>query len=1215
MKFQFYIFILHFFFENILIKCKNEIMKNNLDNSPLLLQNDLKLSQPKILLKYNNIQEEFITLKVSKYIELNADTLKYIDTLLIHVFSINCQIQVQANISDNLISIENIYNNNDKYLIKIKKKEKTTNELLSIRINLTLIQNNNNFIGAYPLVINSMNMTNKQYNLSVEEHNQTIFYFNDNLKSINLNYILNKYNKYKGDDSYFVFSFLFNEKASFEINIDADIKFNKIRTISNSHNIFLTKDSFEKDLHSIDNLTINVKRIGEDNKPVLMTFTVISNKTDSLILQKKYLNQGFITSKVNQTKYSMEIMKNEEGEIMLHDKRQNGKLFGKICKKNDIDCYNNNNQPVIEYKEHMRKIKFNYRDTQECDEGCDLLIFYIHNTLDNINTIIGFEFTLLARVWNKDDWSQTNIVNIPNNEYIFGCFEKNLINQHYYSILLNNETELIVEIKGKNFRFFYGEGNRKLNTYNELLDNTNELEIQNEMEMKNISYSNNNGEYYLSFAVRPKNFFEDIASFYYFRIFQTENISHLIMPLDSNIENNCKILNPNSDLRCVYLLKNDYNEFYLDFSITHSSIFHNYLSETYIYTSEKDVSLNIEEETSFDFYSPDENYKKEKGLYIINNITNTNLNYILFIFSLYFQEEESYLSFFHNIEKDIYPQIYSNQIYKIESNNSFIFSSLSNYYLNLNWINGTGKINNFKSIDFDLDRNDKGKIYSTIFPDDNEYNITIENKEDLLVNLGLKYTTKKDIIREIKDGELFNEMIQDTYFPIYFYYKLFDKTISYDINFRIINYNNILAEYSIEGMFCKYETIKRIEEDEYINFNVDLNAQYDSSLDIGLLEISEDRTCQDNDYILIKIDQKNERCDANILIQIISLSKFFGSFYSYFPINQFILGSKYDNNTLDNLYFDILHENNTGEKMIIEFNKNNPGIELIYDNDNENEVKLEKIEKGGVEKFIISNISPENGFWITYNDSKAPKNLKSSNYLIRYYYLTERFKDVEYVFPGQCNITGTKQLNESFAYISLSFDNLNITNVYNSDGTVFNNNSINISYTIYLNLFLDEDIKEILNSTAIILTKPVSKEVVITSNEYPSFDVNMIVNITNVSNFNYIMQIKFYLNNSLVNDKMLAFSKNIDLNDYLKAPKKKKDNKDKKLVIGLSTTISILVIIIIIIFIGNQKMKKKNKELKDKVLSISFAQGKSDNILTTDPIHSKKDEEYESIFI
>ena len=44
-------------------------------------------------------------------------------------------------------------------------------------------------------------------------------------------------------------------------------------------------------------------------------------------------------------------------------------------------------------------------------------------------------------------------------------------------------------------------------------------------------------------------------------------------------------------------------------------------------------------------------------------------------------------------------------------------------------------------------------------------------------------------------------------------------------------------------------------------------------------------------------------------------------------------------------------------------------------------------------------------------------------------------------------------------------------------------------------------------------------------------------------------------------------------------------------------------------------MKKKNEELKDKVLSISFADNKSDNILTADSMHSKKDEEYESIFI
>ena len=282
-----------------------------------------------------------------------------------------------------------------------------------------------------------------------------------------------------------------------------------------------------------------------------LTFRVVSNKDTPLILQKKYLNQGFITSNINYQHYYMEIFNGEEGEIMLHDKRQNGKLIARICNKQNNDCIINNNDIVydnnnyidyLEYREHIRKIKFNYNETKECDEGCYLLISYYHNTFDTINnTIIGFEFTLLTRIWDKEDWSKTNIVNIPNNEYIFGYFEQNLINQHYYSILLSNETELILEIKGINFKFFYGEGKRKLNTYNKKLDTTEELIIENEMEMTIISYIKNKNKY-LSFAVRPKNFFEEIESFYYFRIFQTNNISQLIMPLDSNIENNCKKL-------------------------------------------------------------------------------------------------------------------------------------------------------------------------------------------------------------------------------------------------------------------------------------------------------------------------------------------------------------------------------------------------------------------------------------------------------------------------------------------------------------------------------------------------------------------------------------------------------------------------------------------------------------------------------------------------
>ena len=114
------------------------------------------------------------------------------------------------------------------------------------------------------------------------------------------------------------------------------------------------------------------------------------------------------------------------------------------------------------------------------------------------------------------------------------------------------------------------------------------------------------------------------------------------------------------------------------------------------------------------------------------------------------------------------------------------------------------------------------------------------------------------------------------------------------------------------------------------------------------------------------------------------------------------------------------------------------------------------------------------------------------------------------------------------------------------------------------------------------------------------------------------MQRKFSSNSPLLNYEMLAYTVDMDLKDFLKYNQLKNEDdgdNNKKLVIALFSTISVLIIIVIIVLIYIFKMKKKNKELKDKVLSISFAEGKSDSLLTEDSSHSKKDEEYESIFI
>ena len=1189
------IFILIFiFFQKVQTSSNNEIIKFLLDNV------DEENDSNEISLNYGKIQEDFISYDIPKYINFYENMLS--KDLLIHIFSINCEIQVD--ISDNFGDPQLIKKiNNDAYSIKIIKNT-------NMKIKLSLKQNNDdNNNRKCPLIINSM--YDKEYNLTVEEHNPTIFYFDNNLQNINLKYNLNDFT----DNSYVVFSFLFNEKALFEINIEEDIEFNKIRRISNSHNIYLTKKSFNG--KEINNLNINVKKIGEYNEPVLLTFRVISNKFTPLILQKNYLNHGFITSNINYQYYYMEIFNGEEGEIMLHDKRQNGILTGRICsiKNNnctikDSDSFIEDENNVLQYNRHTKKLQLNYMESEECEEGCYLLISYYHDTFDTINnTIIGFEFTLLTRIWDKDDWGKTNIINIPNNEYIFGYFEKNVINQHYYSILIQDETKLIIEIKGKNFKFFYGDGKRKLNTYNDLLVSTTELIIENEMEMKNISYKKNKNKY-LSFAVRPENFFEDLASFYYFRLFQTNDISKLIMPLDSNIENNCKKLNlKDYVLSCFYLLKNDYNEFYLNFSITPSSVVKARLKKNFKFESKKTKSLDINQETLKDFIIDP---TSEQEILYTNDI---NLNYILLFFRAPYENEESYLSFFYDKKKKIYPQIYSNQIYKLNSENSFIFAFLNNFYLSLSWINGKGEINYFKSIDFSMDRNDRGRIYSTLLPYNKVNVIRFNNTEEFFLNSRLKFIIESEAVREIKKEEIISEIIQDTYFPIYFYFKLDSPPTDYDINFRIINYKNIFANYIIQGMFCEKEILKKVENNEYMDFHSDLNAKYDSCSNNGLLNIPNIIIEQSKKpYLLIKIDEIAQKLNSNVLIQIMALNKIdaiLDELYVVIPINQFIIGSMTFQKKAVSFY--IPQEGILKDKLILEFSTNSPDIFLYSDAIKELNQKEDIEKKNGIIKYTLNRNLTEHKEFIIFNNN-TQNILFNGSYIFRYYYFTNRFLNVKYKFNEKYEIKENESLTENITRILLEFEKLNIyNNSINNDVEIENK----IEYIIYLNLFLKSNTKELLNTSAIISAKPIQQKTVFSSNKEDNFYLNITIDTTNITDYIFLMQVKFFLNSSLVNDEMLAYSIEMNFTDILKKEKIDEeedddDDDDKLLVIVLMATISVLVVIVIIVLIYTFKVNRKNKDLKEQVLSVSFAIDKDKN---NDSFQSKKNEDYESAFI
>ena len=64
----------------------------------------------------------------------------------------------------------------------------------------------------------------------------------------------------------------------------------------------------------------------EEDKVSDIIVRVIGDNSSFYYLQRNFLNLEFILSEEKTQYYYMKVYKNEEGEIILHDKRKNGKL-------------------------------------------------------------------------------------------------------------------------------------------------------------------------------------------------------------------------------------------------------------------------------------------------------------------------------------------------------------------------------------------------------------------------------------------------------------------------------------------------------------------------------------------------------------------------------------------------------------------------------------------------------------------------------------------------------------------------------------------------------------------------------------------------------------------------------------------------------------------------------------------------------------------------
>ncbi len=141
-----------------------------------------------------------------------------------------------------------------------------------------------------------------------------------------------------------------------------------------------------------------------------------------------------------------------------------------------------------------------------------------------------------------------------------------------------------------------------------------------------------------------------------------------------------------------------------------------------------------------------------------------------------------------------------------------------------------------------------------------------------------------------------------------------------------------------------------------------------------------------------------------------------------------------------------------------------------------------------------------------------------------------------------------------------------------------------IVFKIYSSLFLDEKIenKELLDSIATLSSEPSFTN--ITLAKYEDNEFNIYFNNIERDYYNYILQIKVHviIKDNFLNEDFLVYKMPIDLKKYLK-------KRNYSVIIIFISFLVIIITIIIVFCIIYNRLKKKNMDLKEKVLTTSFS--------------------------
>ena len=402
-----------------------------------------------------------------------------------------------------------------------------------------------------------------------------------------------------------------------------------------------------------------------------------------------------------------------------------------------------------------------------------------------------------------------------------------------------------------------------------------------------------------------------------------------------------------------------------------------------------------------------------------------------------------------------------------------------------------------------------------------------------------------------------------------------NETTYFEINGYIMNENDFKNKRSITG--------------EFIDLKNPIMGSYDICFRNGILNIN--RTINENNYILIKIDSSSHLNEDTILMEILTMSKV--DDYYTLPINYY-LTDIYDS-TEDKNYKIIIDEKNFKNKeILIDFITDCSRIIIDKENNSINMINISD-NKGNVQNYRIIGASDD--FILKV---KVPQDISYGTFIIRYYF-TQQQNETNYKLNKNFHIMKGNKEND----IILEFDKFEIEN--NNKDTI----ERKILFKIYGFLYQDEnDIKnESFNSSKAIQEKIYKNQALIQKDtNFSLYFSGVKSNNNNNYIFNLYLKIIVFEGKNLFNEQFLVYTLPVNLKKELKG------KFPKIWIIIISSLVLIIIIIIIIFTIGLIKLKKKNTNLKEKVLSVSFTTEKIDeDIIEKD--NCKKDEDIENAFI